>query len=173
MATISEQKKKISFSCLHTLKLSIEICYASQKTISMVFIEVVKGNNSMNEDVNSPVEQLEKSLIDIVVESWQFARRFKNLLHALDAKNAGDGSRYVNQYRYYLKRLEENLEQSGFRIINVEGHAYDPGMAVSAINIGDFDPDDQLLVDQMAEPIIMGKNGLVRAGTVMLRKAQI
>ena len=43
-------------------------------------------------------------------------------------------------------------------------------MAASAINIGDFSPDDVLLVDQMLEPIIMGPNGLRKQGTVMLRK---
>lgn len=123
----------------------------------------------MKDGVSLPVEQLEKSLIDIVVESWRFAKLFSRLLTKLDA---GEGARFVNQYRYYLKRLDEALEQSGFRIANLEGHAYDPGIAASALNIGDFGPDDQLLVDQMIEPIIMGKNGLVRAGTVMLRKAQ-
>lgn len=124
----------------------------------------------MIDGANSPAEQLEKSLIEIVVESWRFAKLFNRLLTKLDA---GDGARFVNQYRYYLKRLEENLEQSGFRLANVEGHPYDPGIAASALNIGDFDPDDQLLVDQMVEPIIMGRDGLVRAGTVMLRKAQL
>ena len=43
-------------------------------------------------------------------------------------------------------------------------------MAASAINIGDFEPDDVLLVDQMVEPIIMGAEGLRKQGTVMLRK---
>ena len=45
-------------------------------------------------------------------------------------------------------------------------------MAASAINIGDFGPDDVLLVEQMVEPIIMGPDGLRRQGTVMLRKVQ-
>jgi len=42
-------------------------------------------------------------------------------------------------------------------------------MAASALNIGDFGPDDLLLVDQMVEPIIMGPEGLRKQGTVMLR----
>ena len=56
------------------------------------------------------------------------------------------------------------------KIVNVEGHPFDPGIAASAINIGDFGPDDILLVDQMVEPIIMGSEGLRKQGTVMLRK---
>lgn len=112
-------------------------------------------------------EQLERSLIDMAVESWRFARLFGRLVSKLDA---GEGSRYVNQLRYFQKKLEDSLETSGMKIVNVEGQPFDPGMAASAINIGDFGPDDVLLVDQMVEPIIMGSEGLRKQGTVMLRK---
>ena len=57
-----------------------------------------------------------------------------------------------------------------YELVNVEGHEFDPGMAASPLNIGDFDPDDALMVEQMVEPIIMGEGGLKRPGTVMLRK---
>ena len=112
-------------------------------------------------------EQLERSLIDMAVESWRFARLFGRLVSKLDA---GEGARYVNQLRYFQKKLEDSLEASGMKIVNVEGQPFDPGMAASAINIGDFEPDDVLLVDQMVEPIIMGAEGLRKQGTVMLRK---
>jgi hypothetical protein len=112
-------------------------------------------------------EQLERSLIDMAVESWRFARLFGRLVSKLDA---GEGARYVNQLRYFQKKLEDSLEASGMKIVNVEGQPFDPGIAASAINIGDFGPDDVLLVDQMVEPIIMGAVGLRKQGTVMLRK---
>ncbi len=113
-------------------------------------------------------EQLELSLIDMAVESWRFARLFGRLVSKLDA---GEGSRCVNQLRYFQKKIEDSLETSGMKIVNVEGQAFDPGIAASALNIGDFGPDDLLLVDQMVEPIIMGPEGLRKQGTVMLRKA--
>lgn len=112
-------------------------------------------------------DELERSLIDMAVESWRFARLFSRLVSKLDA---GDGTRYVNQLRYFQKKIEDSLEASGMKIVNVEGQPFDPGMAASAINIGDFGPDDVLLVDQMVEPIIMGSEGLRKQGTVMLRK---
>ncbi len=121
-----------------------------------------------DQNVLSP--QLEKSLVNIAVESWRFAKLFDRLLSKLDA---GEGARFINQYRYYLKRLEDNLEQAGLRLVNVEGQPYDPGIAATALNIGDFGPDDRLLVDQMIEPILMGQEGLIRTGTVMLRKAKL
>lgn len=112
-------------------------------------------------------EQLERSLIEMVVESWRFARLFSRLVSKLDA---GEGSRYVNQLRYFHNKLEDSLEASGLKIVNVEGQIFETGTAASAINIADFEPEDVLLVDQMIEPIIMGTEGLRKQGTVMLRK---
>ena len=112
-------------------------------------------------------EQMEQSLIDMAVESWRFARLFSRVVNKLDA---GESSRYVNQLRYFQKKLEESLDANGLKLVNVEGQPYDPGMAASALNVGDFGPDDELLVDQMVEPIIMGPEGLWKQGTVMLRK---
>lgn len=114
-------------------------------------------------------ESLERSLIDVAVESWRFSRLFARVVNKLDAGEAG---RYQNQLRYFLKKVEENLESNGLKLVNVEGQPYDAGMAASALNVGDFGPDDVLLVDQMVEPIIMGSNGLRKEGTVMLRKVQ-
>jgi hypothetical protein len=116
---------------------------------------------------NNTTDQLEQSLIDIAVESWRFSRLFFRAVSKLDA---GEATRYINQFRYFQKKIEESLQASGLKIVNVEGQSFDPGAAVSALNIGDFGPDDQLLIDQMIEPIIMSPKGLRQQGTVMLRK---
>lgn len=113
-------------------------------------------------------ERVEQSLIDIAVESWRFSRLFAKVVSKLDAGEAG---RYANQVRYFQKRVEESLEAAQLKLVNVEGQPFDPGIAASAMNLGDFAPEDTLLVDQMVEPIVMGPNGLKRQGTVMLRKA--
>lgn len=113
-------------------------------------------------------ERLESSLIELAIESWRFSRLLARLVNKLDA---GEESRYANQIRYFQKKIVETLDVSGLKLVNVEGHQFDPGMAASAINIADFEPDDVLLVEQMLEPIIMGPQGLRKSGTVMLRKA--
>jgi hypothetical protein len=115
-------------------------------------------------------DHLEDSLIDIAVESWRFSRLFARVMNKLDV---GEAARYANQLRYFQKKVEENLEAAGLKLVNVEGQPFDAGMAASALNIGDFGPDDTLLVDQMVEPIIMGPAGLRKQGTVMLRKAHL
>jgi hypothetical protein len=129
-------------------------------------MQPVQGD-SMTEEQSNSIDQLERSLIDIAVESWRFSRLFSRVVNRLDAGEAG---RYVNQLRYFQKKVEESLDASGLKLVNVEGQPFDPGMAASALNIGDFGPDDELLVDQMVEPIIMGSEGLKKQGTVMLRK---
>ena len=114
-------------------------------------------------------EQMEQSLIDIAFESWRFSRLVGKVVSNVDA---GETGRYVNQLRYFQKKVEESLDSSGLKLVNVEGQPFDAGMAASALNLGDFGPDDVLLVDQMVEPIIMGPNGLRKQGTVMLRKVE-
>lgn len=50
--------------------------------------------------VNHSFDQIEKSLIDIAVESWRLSRLFKRLITKLDA---GESNRYVNQLRYFQR----------------------------------------------------------------------
>lgn len=115
-------------------------------------------------------EQLEKTVIEMAVESWRFSRIFQKIVLKLDA---GEAARYVNQLRYFQRKLEESLDANGLKLVNVEGQFYDAGVPASAVNMDDFAADDHLIIDQMLEPIIMGLNGLRREGSVMLRKVTL
>jgi hypothetical protein len=123
-----------------------------------------------SESTDVSPEVLKETVINMAVESWRFGRVFDRLLTKLDA---GEHKRYQNQFRWFLKKVEESLAQSGLRIVNVEGHPFDPGMAATPINIEEFDENDSLMVDQMLEPIIMSNEGLVKTGTVALRKVDV
>lgn len=123
----------------------------------------------MDEGARSSSETLMKSLLDVAVESWRFGRLFDRLLLKLDA---GEQGRYRSQFRWFQRRLEDSLTDAGLRIVNVEGQSFDPGMAATPMNIDEFAPGDTLIVDQMLEPIIMGADGVVRTGTVTLRRAE-
>lgn len=124
----------------------------------------------MTSDNGSRSELLERSLIEVAVENWRLARLFARVINKLDA---GQQARYANQLRYFQNKIEEHLEAAGFKLVSVEGQAFDPGIAASAVNIADFGPDEPLLVEQMVEPIVMGTDGLKRQGTVLLRKAHV
>lgn len=122
----------------------------------------------MVKDKSSPESaNLTKSLLDITVESWRFGKLFVRLLSKLDA---GEQVRFQGQYRWFQRKLEESLSTAGLKLVNIEGQAFDPGVAATPLNIDEFEAHDSLVVDQMLEPIIMGPEGLVKNGTVMLRK---
>lgn len=108
------------------------------------------------------------ALIDASVEGWRFARIFGRVLSKLDV---GEAPRYANQARYFLKKIEEGLQTFGLSMVSLEGQPYDMGMAVSAINIADFAPNDVLFIEQMLEPVVMGPEGVLRTGKVIVAKA--
>jgi hypothetical protein len=113
------------------------------------------------------VDEVERALIALAVESWRFSRAFARLARKLEV---ADASRYASQFDYFQKAIGENLQAAAMTLVNLEGQEFDPGMAVTAVNLNDFAAADRLLVDQMIEPIVMGREGLLRQGIVMLTK---
>ena len=124
----------------------------------------------MKSEMQEPSSEiLTNSLLDVTVESWRFVRLFDRLLAKLDA---GEQGRYRGQLRWFQRKLEDSLTDAGMRIVNIEGHPFDLGMAATPLNIEEFGSEDTLVVDQMLEPIIMGPEGVARTGTVTLRKVE-
>ena len=118
------------------------------------------GGSTMTSEQDVTNDQLEQSLIEVAVESWRFARLFSRVVNKLDA---GESARYVNQLRYFQKKLEESLDANGLKLVNVEGQPYDPGMAASALNVGDFGPDDELRLEGLTPGDIDDENQLIGA----------
>lgn len=116
----------------------------------------------------SKAKSAEEVLLDLALEGWRFQKLFSRALTKLDA---GEALRFANQQRYFVRRIQESLQTVGIRLVAMEGEPYDTGSAVSAINLADFGPEDELVIDQMIEPIVMNDAGLMRPGTVTLRKA--
>jgi hypothetical protein len=118
---------------------------------------------------STDAKAMRDSVLSMAVEAWRFGRVFDRLLGRLDA---GETNRYRSQFDWFMKKVEDSLNGAGLRIVNVEGQPFDPGMAATPLNIDEFDVSEPLVVDQMLEPIIMGGNGIVKMGTVTLRKAE-
>lgn len=135
---------------------------------AIIFLHIKERNMTNPAKTAETPEAARKALISIAVEAWRFGRVFERLLSRLDA---GEQNRYQNQFRWFIKKMEEALEQAGLKIVNIEGQLFDPGMAATPLNIEEFDAQDILIVDQMLEPVIMGKEGLVKTGAVTLKKA--
>lgn len=104
-------------------------------------------------------------LIDLAVDAWKLARLFERVVARLDA---GEQARYANQLRFLLRRIDGAVEGVGARLVSIEGQPFEPGQAATPLNLDEFGEDEALVVAQMLEPIVMGREGVLRMGTVLL-----
>jgi hypothetical protein len=109
----------------------------------------------------------QSSLVDLAVDAWKFAKLFARVVAKLDA---GDKARYLSQARFFQRRVESAAEAAGVRLVSIEDMPFESGCAATALNIEDFSESDCLYVDHMLEPIVMCDSGVVRIGTLILRK---
>jgi hypothetical protein len=142
----------------------------SDLTLQLSSFSFLGSSDMPDSEESSPTaEDMRDAVVSMAVESWRFAKVFDRLLTKLDA---GEQNRYNSQFRWFIKKVEEALEAAQLRIVNIEGHPFDPGVAATPLNIEEFDTNIKLMVDQMLEPIIMGREGLIRTGIVTLRKVE-
>lgn len=109
------------------------------------------------------------SVADIATEMFRFQRVFTKAIRNADLE---ERNKYVSQFNWFQKKVYKALDELSLSIVNVEEQPYDPGMAVTPLNLDDFDTDDNLMVAQMIEPIIMCGDQLIKTGTVMLGRAE-
>ena len=114
-------------------------------------------------------ELLTNSIIEISNEAFRFRRVF---MRAVSKLGSDDQNKYTSQFSWFSKKVDKAVENAGLKIIDLTGQLFDPGMAVTPLNIEDFDAEDQLYVEQMMEPIIMKDDKIRKTGTVMLGRIE-
>ena len=110
-------------------------------------------------------DKLLDSLISIAFEFFRFKDIFEKMISKLDFD---EQSKYRNQYSWFSKKVDRALESAQIKVLNLQGKLYDPGMAVSPLNIDDLNKDDQLYIVQMIEPTVLKNDAVYRIGTVVL-----
>lgn len=106
-----------------------------------------------------------ESMAVIGSELCRFKGVFEKAISKLDLE---EQSKYMSQFAWFSKKVTKAVEEAGLRIVSLEGQAYDPGMAVTPLNIDDFEVEDDLKIVQMIEPIIMQEDTVLKTGTVLL-----
>lgn len=115
-------------------------------------------------------KNLTDSIIAIASEMFRFQRVFAKAISKLDIE---ERNKYNSQFAWFSKKVIKAIDDAGLRIVNIDGQLYDPGMAVTPLNIEDFETDDVLYVVQTMEQIIMQENTVVKTGTVLLGRKEI
>ena len=111
------------------------------------------------------IEVLQNSIANISSELCRFKNVFEKAISKLDFD---EQSKYMSQFAWFSKKVTKAVEEAGLRIVSLEGQVYDPGMAVTPLNIDDFEVEDELKIVQMIEPIIMQEDTVLKTGTVLL-----
>jgi hypothetical protein len=113
-------------------------------------------------------EALLSTLTRITAESWRLLRTVERFASALD----GDQQRRMaNRVAFFEKRLRDELDGIGLKLVDFTGQPYGPELAATAVNADEFGAVDPGIVEQTLEPAILGPDGLLRAGTVVLRRS--
>lgn len=121
-------------------------------------------------DMNDEYGKLRDSLVSIASELFRFKRVFSKAISKLEID---EQNKYNSQFAWFSKKVTKALEESNLRVISVDGQTYDPGMAVTALNLDDFEPEDTLYVVQTMEPIVMENESIIKTGTVILGRKEI
>ena len=115
--------------------------------------------------MNGTNEKLTNSLISLASELFRFQQVFSKAISKLELD---EQSKYSSQFAWFSKKVLKAIDEANLRIVDVNGQLYDPGMAVTPLNIEDFETNDILYIKQMMEPIIMNGDTVVKTGTVIL-----
>ena len=101
--------------------------------------------------MNEEYEKLKNNLVSIASELFRFQRVFVKAIGKLDVD---DQAKYSSQYAWFSKKVLKALDDSGLRVISVDGQLYDPGMAVTPLNLEDFEAHDVLYSKRNKQMII-------------------
>jgi hypothetical protein len=123
---------------------------------------------SETNQVSISTDDLMDVIASMTVESWRVINVACQLFKLIDA---GERNRFESHFNWFGKKIEECLNRAGMKLVSLEGQLFDEGMAATALNYEEFKNGDVLVVDRMLEPIIIGNNGPVKRGTVILRRA--
>jgi len=117
----------------------------------------------MNAPDNDQNFELRSALIALAVEGWRLQSAVGELLDRQpEAKNA------ERQLRWFARKSEDILQGLGLRLVDLSGRPFDSGLPVSALNLDEFGPEARLRISRMIEPLVMGTEGPVRPGTVIV-----
>jgi hypothetical protein len=106
------------------------------------------------------------ALASLAVEFWKLAANFERQVeHGDDARKAGGHA----QLRYSRRRLETLLEADGMRVVFYDGEQWSAVLPASAVNAEDVADIDNLTVETTLEPTIVGPDGVIIPGKVILK----
>lgn len=110
-----------------------------------------------------------QAMVDFAAENWKLMQTVERCVPGMDPF---DAERFLNQFGWYQRKVQAMLAEAGLSVVELTGQAFQPGMAVTPLNLEDFPnrPDAAFRIAQTVEPIVMEKGMVRKTGIVMLRE---
>jgi hypothetical protein len=108
------------------------------------------------------------SFVEFIIEVWRLPKIFKKLIAKQDYD---EQQKYISQFNWFNKKALDFLHGEGLSFPEYENMPFDAGMPLTPINIGDFSSEDELVIEQVLEPVIMKDGKIIKTGTAILKKA--
>lgn len=106
-----------------------------------------------------------QAMADLATEAWRFSRVAERCAMNMDIM---DADRFLNQYDWFARKIQAVTQEAGLWTVDLTGQVYEPGMAVSPLNLEDFPEGTPLVIAQMVEPVLMENGNVRKMGTAML-----
>ena len=112
----------------------------------------------------------EDTVLSLIIESWRFSQVMQKAVQELPKERQ---RRYDGRLEWYIKKLHDSLEALDCHVEDYTGRKYETGIPLTILNLDEFQEDDEIMIETMIEPVIIGNNGtVIKAGTAMGRKGQ-
>ena len=123
----------------------------------------------MFEKKQKKIEDGTKQLVDFVVEEYRFLKSYNSLLNKL---LSDERQKYKSVYDFHVKRIQDIMNECNMKIVELNGQKYNDGLSIIPLNIEDFDKNDELIIEQVIEPLIISTSdgSIIKSGTVILNK---
>ena len=114
----------------------------------------------MTNELPQTVDVSLSSLAELAVEWWRLERW------------AGAAEESSPQARHAARRLGRFLSGHGLEVLDVTGHAYEPGLAVEVLDAFEDArlPAGAQVVDETIAPVVLYRGAVVRHGQVVVRR---
>lgn len=117
------------------------------------------------------VEENVDVIVEFIVEEYRFLKSYVSLMGKLMKDEL---PKYTSVYNFHINKINEIMEKKNLRIVDLVGKSYDDGLSVNPLNLEDFDKNDNLIIEQVLEPLIVSVTDgkIIKSGTVMLTRAK-
>lgn len=114
-----------------------------------------------------------QSVSVILAEGWRLQKFTANLMSYIPDPRWQ--KKWQNQVIRYNKHTKAAAEKLGIELVDFTGELFTDGLPVYPINLSDFSPEEELIVEMMMEPTIKVKDSteIVHKGPVVLGRKKV